>query len=235
MDGDAYEDLPEDDEQAFLHLEFEFRRTFEELMEDFSTNYNYVASDYMNKTLAAASALNIEALGAYTALDHDNRVFYDQFNLFRRDVDNLIVQMRVLTSRRKRSLSVDLSPEQKTKVCALIDKIRQQVEASSASQDKKDKLFKLLSALQLEVDRRRTRFEYFGDMVRGLSALSRHAAEEGAEPWWKWVKMIGGILDDAKSSEPALPAPPQRKRLEPPRKALPKIDGYSDMDDEIPF
>ncbi|MBP0481779.1 hypothetical protein [Sagittula salina] len=49
-----------------------------------------------------------------------------------------------------------------------------------------------------------------------------------------------GLLDDAKEAEPKLPKPPEIKKIEPPRKELPRADGgYGtggrDLDDEIPF
>lgn len=49
-----------------------------------------------------------------------------------------------------------------------------------------------------------------------------------------------GLLDDAKEAEPKLPKPPEIKKIEPPRKELPKANvedgnGGKAFDDEIPF
>lgn len=132
-------------------------------------------------------------------------------------------------------MSVGLDPDQKSKIHTLIEKIRKEVEASAASVAKKEKIYSIISNLSEEVSKARTGLERFGDLARGLSGISREVAEEGAEPWWKWFKAVMGIVDDAKESEPQqLPKPPEVKRIEPPKKELPK-PGNSDLDDDIPF
>ena len=74
----------------------------------------------------------------------------------------------------------------------------------------------------------------FGDLARGLAGISKDVAEEGAEPWWKWAKLIFGEVNEAKDAEPQLPKPNEVKRIEPPRKELPKpLD--RNLDDEVPF
>ncbi|MDP3962241.1 MAG: hypothetical protein Q8Q26_19645 [Pseudorhodobacter sp.] len=131
-------------------------------------------------------------------------------------------------------MSVGLNAEQKTKIHTLIEKIRQEIESSSASVGKKEKLYTIIANLAKEVSRARTGLERFGDLARGLSGISKEVAQEGAEPWWKWFRAAMGIVDEAKETEPQLPKPPEVKRIEPPRKKLPK-PGNSDFDDEIPF
>lgn len=233
---DHYEDLPEDNFAAFIHLESEFRRELEEKIEHSESNgsYEYAAADYMNKTLAAAKALEISALIAYEIDTKNSSQFHDTFTSFKRDVDNIIVQIRILGSRRRRGMSVGLAVDQKVKIHALITKIRSTIESSSAATPKKEKLYTILAKLAEEVDKTRTGFERFGDLARGLSGISRDVAEEGAEPWWKWFKALMGVVDDAKESEPQLPKPQDTKRIEPPRKQLPKPN-ESNLDDDIPF
>jgi len=233
---DYYDDLPEDTFDAFLHLEAEFRKELQEKIEhsDSNGNYTYDAADYMNKTLAAANFLEIGALTAYEIDTRNSSHFDATFTSFKRDVDKIIVQIRIMKSRRKGGMSVGLSSEQKTKIHALIGKIRDAIESSAATVPKKEKLFSILTRLAEEVDKHRTGFERFGDLARGLSGISREVAEEGAEPWWKWFKALMGVVDEAKESEPQLPKLPETKRIEPPRKQLPKPKG-AEFDDEIPF
>lgn len=228
----AFEDLPDNDEDAFLHLEQEFRASFEACIESQNSNYAYCSADYMNKTLAAAKALGIEALGKYEVISPNARGFSESFGLFVRDVDNIIVQIRVLKSRRTKATSVGLSSEQKTKIHAFVGKIRIEIENSSASLEKKEKLFRILAVLSVEIDKPRTGLERFGDLARGLAGVSKEIAD-GAEPWWKWFRAAMGVVDDAKEAEPQLPKPPEVKRIEPPRRELPKPG--RDFDDEIPF
>ena len=127
-------------------------------------------------------------------------------------------------------LSAGFSEAQKTKLHALIEKMRSEVDQSGAHQDKKDKIFNILSILAKEVSKDRTGFGRFADLARALAGLSKEVEQEGAQPWWKWFKLAMGVVDDAKEKEPALPAPEEPKRIEPPKKQLPKPDN-----DEIPF
>lgn len=233
---DDIPELSDDNYIAFMQLEAEFRAQFDSISEEPNASWEYASADYMNKTLAAATALDIDALAAYevtASLD------YDKFTMFRRDVDNILIQMRIHHSRRSKALSVGFTTEQKTKIHALVSKIRETIEASSAHVDKKEKLFGIISKLSEEVDKPRTGMERFGDLARGLAGISRDVEEEGAEPWWKWFKALLGVVDDAKEAEPKLPKPPEVKRIEPPRKQLPKPDSKGDYgggyDDEIPF
>ncbi|UWR04360.1 hypothetical protein K3740_06675 [Ruegeria conchae] len=227
------EDFPElsdDNYIAFMQLEAEFRTKFEKETGDEQGQWEYEAGDYMNRTIAAAKALDIDALSAY---ETTAEIDFARFNLFRRDVDNILIQMRVHHSRRSKAMSVGFTAEQKTKIHALVQKMRTAIEDSSAQVDKKEKLFKIIAKLSEEVDKPRTGLERFGDLARGLASVSRDVEEEGARPWWKWYQLAMGVVDDAKEAEPQLPKPVEPKQIEPPRKELPKPKTIDD--DEIPF
>ena len=62
---DPYENLSEDNHVAFLQLEKEFRNELETAQEDQNSNWSYITADYMNKTLAAANALDVDALSGF--------------------------------------------------------------------------------------------------------------------------------------------------------------------------
>lgn len=245
---DPYEDLSDDNHIAFMQLEKEFRREFESAMEEPNASWEWYAPDYMNKVLAAANALGISELQIYD-VPKGRSLLHENFVNFQRDVDNIIVQMRINNARRMGEFKVGLTSAQKSKLHTLISKMREEVENSAASADKKDNIFRILGELGTEIDRDRTNYQRFADLARSLAGLSREVAEEGAEPWWKWFKLAAGVVDEAKEAEPSLPSPAKRKALEPPRKQLPKPAaepthsdrraGYgnpsSSSDDEIPF
>jgi hypothetical protein len=239
-----YEELSEDDHVAFLQIEKEFRQQMENLQEDQNSNFAYTTADYMNKTLAAATALNIDALTGFSVNTRDSNEHSDNFDDFLRAVDNVIVQMRIMNSRTRNAMTVGLTEAQKTKIHHLIEKIRTEVEGSTTPEAKKDRLFDILKNLANEVSKNRTRYERFADLARSLAGLSGDVEREGARPWWPWFEKIMGLIDDAKEAEPQLPKPPEIKKIEPPRRELPKPSGgYSDgggydakdPDDEIPF
>ncbi len=236
---DPYEDLSEDDHVAFLQLEKEFRNQMEMAQEDRNSDWSYLTADYMNKTLAAAIHLEIGALSGFTVNTRDTDEHRENFNDFLRAVDNVIVQMRIANSRNRNAMSVGLTEAQKTKIHHFIEKIRVEVGSSTAPDAKKEKLYEILGKLAQEVSKARTRYERFADLARSLAGLSADVEREGARPWWPWFEKIMGLLDDAKEAEPKLPKPPEIKKIEPPRKELPKPDGgYGsgrDLDDEIPF
>lgn len=234
---DPYEELSEDNHIAFLQLEREFRQEMEALQEEPNSNWAYTTADYMNKTLAAAEALEIKALSAFSVNTRDTDEHHENFSDFLRAVDNVIVQMRIAYSRTRNAMSVGLSEAQKAKIHHLIEKIRAEIEVSTAPEPKKEKLFDILAKLAQEVSKTRTRYERFADLARSLAGLSGDIEREGARPWWPWFEKIMGVIDDAKEAEPQLPKPPEIKKIEPPRKQLPKPnEGYGgNSDDEIPF
>ncbi|SDK16902.1 hypothetical protein [Aliiruegeria lutimaris] len=232
--SEEFPELPDDNELAFLQLEAEFRRDFTENINSNQSAWKFDATDYMNKTLAAARALEIDSLFRWQGTHLGGSDFDEVFWEFYREVDSVLIHIRVQGSRRSNHNSVGLTDAQKTKIHALIEKIRTAVEESYAETGKKERLFEILATLAKEVSKPRTALARFGDLARGLAGISRNLAGEGAEPWWKWAKIIFGEVDDAKEREPHLPKPAEAKRIEPPRKELPKPKAQ-DLGDEIPF
>ncbi|WP_321339310.1 hypothetical protein [Breoghania sp.] len=237
---DAYDELSDDNHVAFLQLEAEFRRAMEIADERPNSNWSHLSADYMNKTLAAASALGIDAISDFTVSTRDFDEHRENFDDFLRAVDNVIVQMRISRSRNRNAMSAGLTEAQKTKIHHFIEKIRSEVESSSAPAAKKERIFDIIAALAKEISKARTGFERFTDLARSLAGLSGDIEREGARPWWPWFEKIMGVLNDAKVAEPQLPRPPEIRKIEPPHKKLPKPEGYgqsgnADLDDEIPF
>lgn len=226
---DYFDDLPSDPEAAFVFLEARFRTDLEKQFENGNSN-DFDVQTYISQTLGAADALGIEALSAYQGI----AIEQIEYAPFQHSVTKLITQLHIRNSVNRRTLSAGFSEEQKTKLHALIEKIRSEVDQSDAQQDKKDKIFNILSVLAKEVSKDRTGFGRFADLARALAGLSKEVEREGAQPWWKWYKLAMGIVDDAKEKEPALPSPEEPKRIEPPRKQLEKPKSR-DLDDEIPF
>lgn len=233
MDEDLPE-LPDDDNLAFMKLEDELRYEFLREADDGTSKWAYKAANYMNRTIATGQALNIDALSHWVPANPDKPGFRPNFSQFVRQVDQLLIKIRIHASRRSKINSVGFTEEQKNKIHALIEKIRTAVEKSSANVSKKETVFNILATLAKEVSKPRTPLARLGDLAWGLAGISRDVAEEGAEPWWKWAKLIFGEADEAKGSEPNLPAPEEIKKIEPPRKELPRPKS-PDIDEEVPF
>ncbi|MER8376265.1 hypothetical protein [Mesorhizobium sp. M1406] len=241
MSESIYDDLPEDQEQAFIYLERNFRSQLDESLKNNDQNsYDaYCKRKYMSAVIAAAKSLDIPGIKDSSSPYNDKGV-WDAFEGFETDVMNLTIQIEINHARRRKKYSVALDGATKQKIRHYIEQIRMAVEESDIPQDKREAIFKKLGELTLEVDRDRTRFEIVADAIRRVARLSGDVEREAAEPWWKWIKLIFGEIDDAKEKEPqtSLPTPEERKRLEPPRKQLPspKEETFGrDLDDEIPF
>ncbi len=241
MDESIYDDLPDDHELAFAALEAHYKAQLEVDIEGSNEGsvISYYKQRYCNQVIAAAKSLGVDHIKDYSLPSGEQNI-WDFYAHFETDVMNLIIQIRINHSRRRKAYSVAFDSAAKQKIRHYIEQIRTAVEQSDLPQNKRDAIFKKLSDLTFEVDRDRTRFEVVADAIRGVARLSGDVEREGAEPWWKWVKLIFRELDDAKGKEPqtSLPAPQGRKRLEPPRKELPgpKDKPFGrDLDDEIPF
>lgn len=240
MNASIFDDLPDDHEKAFVYLERQFRSQLDESLRDNDQGGfdAYCKRKYMSSVIAAAKSLDIPGIADYSAPFNDREV-WDAFEGFETDVLNLTIQIEINHSRRRKKYSVVFDSAERQRIRHYIEQIRTTVEESDIPEGKRDAIFKKLSELTLEIDRDRTRFEVVADAIRGVARLSGDVEREGAEPWWKWVKLIFGLIDDAKEKEPqsSLPAPEERKRLEPPRKQLPPPDKpfNRNLDDDIPF
>jgi hypothetical protein len=241
MSESIYENLPDEPELAFVALERHFKERLESDIDgsDQGNAISYFKQRYCNQVIAAAKSLDIDHIKDYSAPlggQHD----WEVHNQFETDVMNLVIQIQINHARRRKKYSVTFDSTAKQKIRHYIEQIRLAVEQSHLPNNKRDAIFRKLSELTLEIDRDRTRFEVIADAIRGVARLSGDVEREGAEPWWKWVKLIFGEIDEAKDNEPqsTLPAPEERKRLESPRKQLPPPKAEArgqNLDDEIPF
>jgi len=148
------------------------------------------------------------------------------------------VQVKIRNSRRVRRFSVALADSDKAKIRIYLAKVKVIVESSDAPIEKKEIIFEKISELLLEVDRSRTRMDAFADFAGRLAAISGDFAREGVEPWMKALQPIFEIFGTAKDEEEnssQLPKPSERKKLEPPRRQLPKPKSKQESDDDIPF
>ena len=223
-----YPELPDDNLLAFKQLEAEYRETFEKNWQTNEELWHSEVLHYMSQTIAAAKTLGIDALSDYNT---PNDVNQNQYSQFRRDVDSILVQIRIHYSRRAKELSVGFTKTQKHRIHKLVDKIRKTIEESSVQIAKKEKLFEIISKLTKEVDKPRTGFERFADFARGLASVLNEMDEMNV---WQPFKMIMGVVNDAKESEQLkIPQPIDPKLIEAPKKALP--DPKTRDNDEIPF
>jgi hypothetical protein len=196
--------------------------------------------EYISHVVATAKALDCGYFDEYEipTLEGDIQSSYEQFLV---DVSHVAWQIRMRHARRVKSYSVALDPATKSKIRHHLEQIKEIVDHLEVSERKKEALYSKINALAGEVDKDRTRFDAAMALIMEVASVGGEAADK-LEPVRKWIDSIARLLGRAKEAEdaaaPRLPAPKERKRIEPPRRALPekaRSRSIDDLDDEIPF
>ncbi len=235
--------LPEDDQElAFVEFEKIMRLRVHE-KEDELANEQYGNPDsyrleYINKVLAAARVYNIEVLGNWEVPKVSGNI-EDSYRQLLSDVDHFTTQIRLRHRSRIRDNSVGLDANDKAKVHHYIEKIRVIIEEADLPTDKRERLYKKLSSLSLEISKDRTGLQAGMDFYVTLCAGIGEGLEK-LEPARRWLDSIARLIGAAQEKEEIkrLSSSSNRKQLEAPRKKLaapapaPQKD---DLDDEIPF
>ena len=236
-----FDDIPDDPELAFLQLEKLFRDEYAEALQD--TDNNYDPTDdrlrYIGRTLAARTELHLEILKDWvlpSARDFD----VETFRNFQLDVDHVLTILEIRHSRRNKGLTVRFDTAAKSKLRHYVTQIREFVDKLELDEWKRDDLYKAISALELEIDRDRSRLGIFGDFVVKVAGILGDSAER-AEPVRKWVDSISRLIWGAEMKErtETLPRPEETREIPPPPRQLSspkkKPQRKSDFDEEIPF
>ncbi len=235
-------ELPSDPELAFVAVEKILRaaldrREFDAKNNDYSPDPDRL--EYMTKVLAAARAYNIDALSELkipkvTKVSDMNA----QCQQFIADVTFVTMQIRLNAAFVNREGSVNLDAATKRKIHHFIQQIRDIIEAcDDLDIDKKNDLLKKLNKFALEVDRARTRLQagmvFFATLCAGIGE-----GFEKLKPVRDTFDSISRLLGQSIQLEdhftPRLPAPSERRRLEPPPPRAPAPEP-GPIDDDIPF
>jgi len=232
-----YDEMPDDQGGAFVYLVRKFRAEFERAASETDQSQVVVElkQNYFASVIAAAKSLDIPGIKDYELPRSDEEIwnFGRHFEL---DVNSVVIQINIGRKNERRRFSVALNSTEKAKARHYVEQLKDLVQSSNCSVEKKESLLLKLNELLVEIDRDRTRFEIFTDKVRSLSALSGDVEREGASPWFKWVALLFGVVDTSKEEEAKrLPPSTSAKRIEAPRKSLPGPPARKDLDDEVPF
>jgi hypothetical protein len=240
----SFDEIPDDPEIAFLHLEKIFHDEFLLSVqpgpeEEYYPRQAYIR--YMTRTLAACTELRLDALAGWEPPNaHSFNI--ESYENFRRDVEHYRTMLEIRHSRRDKGLTVRFDDAAKRKIRHHIQQIHSVVGKLEIDEWKRDALYKNLAALELEIDRNRARIGIFGALVIESAGVLGEAAEK-AEPARKWIDSIARLFWGAEMKErvESLPAPADKTRIPgPPKQILsPRKDKITpngdDMDSEIPF
>jgi hypothetical protein len=231
--SDPYDDLPEDPEDAFLKLEAHFKDEcdfrLKAASQDERTDVIYV--DYMAQVLGAITALELQ--GQFkTEVPSIEDVNYNTYLNFNKDVMNYRTILRIRKSQRAQGYSVQFDDTAKRKIHHHLDQVMDIFGKLEIEDIKREKLISRLDGLKHEVNQPRTRFDRFAALTVDVSGLVGDTVERSKVI--ELLDAIGRLFWGAQSEkQKQLPAPKEKKRIEPPKPKIEKLK--AEMDDDIPF
>jgi hypothetical protein len=226
-----FSDLPDDPELAFVNLvaQFDQQREARITSSEERSDTSIFLLDYMNDVVGAANALHIEIFDDWD-MPENARAIYDMYRDFSLRTKRYVLEVQIRHARVGRHYSVGLNVATKARIRNLVEKVKEELEKLDIDEHKHNALFNKLNKFLEEVDRERTRYDAAMDMTLAIIGV----VDKASSPIIDLLDSVTRLLAQAKSAEP-LELPPQRnrKKIEGPRKQLPKPK--ADMDDDIPF
>jgi hypothetical protein len=230
---EIYSNLPSDPEEAFLKLERYFRDQCEAKIKNAHQDESVgdFWAEYIGRVLAAIESLGLTANFSNDRLPKVEDINYSTYTNFGKEVEFYRTQLLIRHGRRVQGYSVRLDSATKKKISHHLAKIREMVAGLELSDDKRDALYSKIEALQLEIDRDRTRLDAYADLIIEAAGTVGEAVEK-IEPLRKFLETIARLIWNSRSEDAKrLPSPPSKKQIEPPRNQ----HLSSDVNDEIPF
>lgn len=247
---DELDDLPEDENAAFLEFVRIARGRLQERMNELNVNNDNdwdsiqdARHGFVNVVTATARQLKIEPFASMD-VPRVKETDYEEYRQFVADVDHYLTQMLFTTRSAARRESVILSEVAKDNIRTKLHHLREALERSECDQRTRARLLARLDEFEKDLEKRRI----------NILAVARVAIEILAVPgalagtYDVSVKMINQIMqtigEEKISEDERRRLPPVEKpaALMPPRvgeKKKPGFDfggGFSrDLDDEIPF
>lgn len=238
-----FDDIPDDPELAFLHLEKLFRDECTNAIDaaGFEESYTEDYLRYMSQTLAARTELELKVLENWVVPAAPN-FSIGLYQNFLSDVAHYRTILEIRHSRRNKGLTVRFDATAKTKLRHYLTQIREFVDKLELDDWKRDDFYKAITTLELEIDRDRSRLGIVGDFMVKAGAILGNSANK-AEPARKWIDSIARLIWGAQMKERTeelpsagdkrqIPAPP--KQIAPPKRRA-AASCTSNAEDEIPF
>lgn len=236
MSDTIYDDLPDNDELAFLKLESAFREQCDNNAFQIEQNEErgYVAADvyirYMRQTSAAAAELGLGIANELFVPSATGFAIGD-YRDFVGKIDHYRTALQIRHARRSKGYSVKFDAKTKLVIAHHLAQIREIIIVLEVDDWKKESLLNCLNNLQIEVDKDRSGYEVLGAFVIESAGILGEAAEK-LEPIRKIIDSVAGLVWGTKHAEqtPRLSAPSTPKQI-----PAPKTKPLKDFDDEIPF
>jgi hypothetical protein len=245
MSESLYEDLPEDEEAAFLILEQRFRTDRDKKTGAFDPDQYFPADhylEYMRRTASAAQELGLSFYDQLTIPAIAN-LHWDSYRVFQSELEHYITSLQIRRSRRDSRYTVKLNTKTRSVISHHIAQIREIILRLEIDDWKREALLNCLNDLQSEVDRDRFRYQIWAAFTVEAAGVLGEAAERMA-PLRTFIDSVSGLIWGNKHAEQVktLPTPAPRRQIPPPSKPSepekPELRAGrlgGEMDDEIPF
>ncbi|HEY3638778.1 MAG TPA: hypothetical protein VGK90_11555 [Rhizomicrobium sp.] len=238
------EDLPEDNEAAFVQLvriaKIRFAERMRELPDtDAHEEIEEARYGFQNVVLGAAKQFDIPALSNFSIPPIENYT-PQNYRQFRHDLTHYLTQIMLTAGRRARNDSVPLGVKTTDTVRAHIAHLRDAIENDQKlTRTKRDRLYALLDDLEKELTRNRIRLWAVARVVYELLALPGMACDS-YHAITQFTTAVMRDLGEAKivENESRVVTHDQKLALTPPREQKPDAPASFDqqtLDDEIPF
>lgn len=235
------DELPEDNEAAFVIYEDTLRQIVREWNSDRDYRGWDIERDYVAHILAFADNRPID-IDLPRNPPYDDESFSEWHKNFTRSVDyyKASARLRIAARRKKNITTILLSPDFKAQIGGHLVAIRNIVGGAELPESKRDAIYRRINGLQEEVDRDKTRTEaVVGLWLDITSAIGKGA--ENLDPVIDRLERIMGVFAKARdeNEQSLLSAPAERKRIAAPTSApsATRKDSAPTSDDldEIPF
>lgn len=246
IDGIDVGNLSDDPEEAFISFELKLRDALEgETQKDrvmySDNNGNYYGSYtperyYVSSVIAFLDEYNLN-IDVYDISELSNENFLQNFGQFFTKINYAKTRLSLRKKRINSGIAgtqIFIAPDYKEEIGKNLETIRKIVNQEVIDQNKREAIFRKISALQSEVDRDRTTYDaLLGNVVELSKALGDSA--ENLEPAIQKIERIFAAITKATERLPFLPKKERPKLITSSENESAKNIKVDNFDDEIPF
>lgn len=229
-----YENLPDDDHDAFVALEAIARARLHETETDQYENLShYETMRYMNEITALAEHFGLSGI----TYNEDNENHFDEYAKFTRKVEYQAAQIMVRVARRNRKNSVEITGADRMRIQHQVSRLRDEVENSAIPASRKRALLDRIADFEAELAKQR--FDYLkAAMVAALVTAAANDFVGTLKDAPEVIQSITKVLTEADMTglEYRMSLPPTT-----PVRALPDLRATRSpvpekpFDDDVPF
>lgn len=234
LDAD-YEDLPDNDHDAFVSLETLSRQRMHDEEADQNGNFSfYAVMRYMNEVSALAQQFEIPGITYQDSGDN----YHEEYGRFTRAVEFQTAQIRVQRARRLRRNSVEISGANRERIQKLLERLKAEVQGADIPEKRKQGLLDRIGDFETELSKKRF------DVAKAMMVVALAAAaandfvgvfKEAPKLTESIIRMLGSEQVRQEEIQQLIPRSAPLKALEDQRPQNEPRLFDTDLDDDVPF